>query len=72
MTIFLVAGESAPAGWREGQARPPIGRDKTETPQSLADMLPEWMGYSYLYAVSAVPIFIGVAVVVILFLNSLQ
>lgn len=60
------------AGWRGDQARPPIGRDKDEQPQSLEDMLPEWMGYSYLYLISAIPIFIGLFVVVTLFVNSLQ
>lgn len=65
-------GNVAASGWREGQARPPIGRDESETPQSLADMLPEWMGYSYVYLVSAVPIFIGLGVVVVLFVNSLK
>eukprot|EP00210_Caulerpa_lentillifera_P002612 g2499.t2 len=60
------------AGWREGQARPPVGRDQSETPVNLEDMLPEWVGYSYLYLLSAVPLMIAVVVVAILFVNSLQ
>ncbi|CAD7702355.1 unnamed protein product [Ostreobium quekettii] len=77
-TLAQVTGSAEPSGvaptsgWREGQARPPIGRDKSEEPQSLVDMLPDWMGYSYLYLLSAVPLFIGVTIVVILFVNSLK
>ena len=59
-----------------GAARPPqqrkIGRDPNEKPKSLTDMLPDWVGYSALYAVSIVPIFIGVAVIAVLFFNSLR
>ncbi|GMH36091.1 hypothetical protein BSKO_03959 [Bryopsis sp. KO-2023] len=65
-------GYNQEAGWRGDQARPPIGRDKDEKPQSLEDMLPEWMGYSFLYIVSAIPLFIGLFVVFTLFVNSLQ
>jgi hypothetical protein len=58
----------------EGILRPRklLGRDKNEAPQGIADLLPEWMGYGALYAVSAAPIVIGVGVVVILFVNSLK
>lgn len=28
-----------------------MGRDPNESPQGLVDMLPEWMGYSFLYLV---------------------
>jgi hypothetical protein len=58
----------------EGILRPRklLGRDKNEAPQGVADLLPEWMGYGALYAVSAAPIVIGVGVVVILFVNSLK
>lgn len=58
----------------EGILRPRklLGRDKNEAPQGITDLLPEWMGYGALYAVSAAPIVIGVGVVVILFVNSLK
>jgi len=37
------------AGWRGDQPRPPVGRDKSEKPQGLADLLPDWIGYSFLH-----------------------
>lgn len=59
-------------GWRSGQARPPVGRDDGERPQSLADMLPDWVGYGFLYFISVLPAIIAGSVVLILFLNSLK
>jgi hypothetical protein len=67
------AAPSKSPGWRSGQARPkPLGRDPTDAPASLADRLPEWMGYSALYLISAAPVLIAGSVVAILFFNSLR
>ena len=52
--------------------RPPVGRDPNEKPESLLDMLPDWVGYGGLYLVSSGPVLIAVSVIVILFLNSLR
>ena len=60
------------AGWRADQPRPPVGRDKNEKPQGLTDLLPDWMGYGFLYGVSALPVIIGILVVAVLFFNSLK
>ena len=72
----LASGDSegnAPSGWRQGQARPRLlGRDPTEEPQTLADRMPEWMGYGALYAISAIPVIIAGSVIAILFFNSLK
>ncbi|KAK9834985.1 hypothetical protein WJX81_002207 [Elliptochloris bilobata] len=67
-------GPPSPApGWRAAQARPrPMGRDRTEKPQSFADSLPDWVGYGFLYLVSIVPVLIAGTVVAILFFNSLR
>lgn len=45
---------------------------KGEQPQTLADMLPDWVGYGTLYGISIIPVLIVVATVVILFYNSLK
>lgn len=67
------AAEEAAAAWRkEAIAQPPIGRDPSEKPQSPADLLPDWVGYGALYAVSALPVVIAGTVILILFLNSLR
>lgn len=60
------------AGWRGDQPRPPVGRDKTEKPQGIADLLPDWVGYGFLYGLSGLPVIIGVLVVAVLFFNSLK
>lgn len=57
---------------RAGQAQPPIGSDPNEEKESLADMLPDWVGYGFLYGVSAVPVIIALSAVAVLFYNSLQ
>ena len=43
-----------------------------EQPQSLVDLLPDWVGYSGLYLVSILPVIIGITVVGVLFFNSLH
>ena len=53
-------------------ARPQLGRDKSETPSSLTDMLPDWMGYGFLYLVSIIPVLIVVTTIAILFFSSLK
>lgn len=74
--ICLVAGlapkKESTAGWRGDQPRPPVGRDKSEAPQGLTDLLPEWVGYGFLYGLSALPVVIGILVVAVLFFNSLK
>lgn len=51
-----------------------MGNDtrKGEKPQSLADMLPDWVGYGFLYGVSSLPVLLAVGVVLVLFFNSLK
>lgn len=49
-----------------------MGRDKSEAPQGLADMLPDWVGYGFLYFVSVIPVLIAGTVIAILFFNSLR
>ena len=41
-------------------------------PQSFVDRLPDWMGYGFLYLVSAIPVIIAGSVIAILFFNSLH
>lgn len=48
------------------------GRDRTEAPQGIADMLPDWVGYGFLYFVSVIPVLIAGTVIAILFFNSLR
>ncbi|CAI5962636.1 unnamed protein product [Closterium sp. NIES-65] len=45
---------------------------QAEEEKDLSSKVPSWVGYSVLYGISIIPIIIGVIVVVILFLNSLQ
>jgi hypothetical protein len=59
-------------GWRTNQAVPPVGRDSSEKPKGLADMLPDWVGYGGLYAVTLIPVFILAATVTLLFVTSLK
>lgn len=68
-----LAEQDASAPWRsQPELRPPIGRDPTERPQDLTDMLPDWVGYGALYLVSIAPVLIALSVVAILFFNSLR
>lgn len=70
---LTLAAEEAAAPWRQQAAvQPPVGRDPTEKPQSAADLLPDWVGYGMLYAVSALPVFIAGTVIAVLFFNSLR
>lgn len=43
-----------------------------DQPQSLEDMLPDWVGYAGLYGFSLIPVFLAVGAVLILFYNSLK
>jgi hypothetical protein len=49
-----------------------MGRDPTDKPQSLTDMLPDWVGYGALYFISIAPVLIALSVVAVLFANSLR
>lgn len=40
--------------------------------RDISSFLPKWVGYTVIYGVSIIPIIIGVVVVIVLFLNSLQ
>lgn len=63
---------SASAGMQA--RRPPklLGRDKNEASTGLADQLPDWVGYSFLYVISIVPVIIAGTTIAILFFNSLK
>eukprot|EP00873_Tetraselmis_striata_P007949 jgi/Tetstr1/428213/TSEL_018254.t1 len=49
-----------------------MGRDPSDPKTSATDMLPDWIGYSMLYGVSAVPVIITISVIAILFFSSLK
>ena len=49
-----------------------MSRDKSEAPQGLADLLPDWVGYGSLYLVSVIPVIITFSVIAILFFASLK
>jgi len=55
-------------------ARKSVGRgdDPAERDGGLVDALPDWVGYGFLYSISFVPVFITIAAVAVLFVNSLQ
>lgn len=67
------AADDAAASWRQqAELRPPIGRDPSDKPQGIEDMLPDWVGYGTLYLVSIAPVLIVIAVVAVLWANSLR
>ncbi len=43
-----------------------------DKPQTLADMLPDWVGYGLLYGVSSIPALLAVGAILVLFYNSLK
>jgi hypothetical protein len=51
-----------------------MGREArgNEKPQTIADMLPDWVGFGALYGVSAIPVFLAVGAILVLFYNSLK
>lgn len=64
-----------PTSTATGIVRPYImGKEarKGDEPQTLADMLPDWVGYSTLYGISVIPVLLVVGTVLILFYNSLK
>jgi len=71
-----MAANEGDVGFRQGQARPnQLGGnafDGEPEKEGLAALLPDFLGYGVLYGISAVPIFIAIAAIVILFVNSLQ
>jgi len=67
------AADDASQPWRRKDGvRPPMGRDPTDKPQSLTDMLPDWVGYGALYFISIAPVLIALSVIGVLFANSLR
>jgi hypothetical protein len=62
-----VAAQRAKVDW---DAAAEIGPG--EEPKDLSDMVPPVVGFSFLYLVSFIPVIIVVAVILILFFNSLQ
>jgi hypothetical protein len=50
-----------------------LAQAEEEMPEKdLSDYLPKWFGYSAVYLVSAIPVFITVAVLALLFVTSLK
>eukprot|EP00877_Chromochloris_zofingiensis_P009737 jgi/Chrzof1/5016/Cz15g08190.t1_Y3IP1[v5.2] len=43
-----------------------------DKPQTLADLLPDWVGFGALYGISIIPVLIGTTIVLVLFYNSLR
>lgn len=43
-----------------------------DKPQTLADLLPDWVGYTALYGVSAIPVLIALGFVFVVFTSSLR
>lgn len=73
-TGMVLSDASSAAGVREDEAaRPrPMQRDKSELPQGIADLLPDWVGYGFLYGLSGIPVFLVIAVVTLFFFSSLR
>ncbi len=47
--------------------------EPVEAPEKdLSDFLPKWFGYSAVYLISAIPVFITLAVITLLFITSLK
>jgi hypothetical protein len=58
---------------RRAQALRARGAEEEATPEKdLSDYLPNWVGYSAVYLVSAIPVFITIAVLLLLFVTSLK
>jgi hypothetical protein len=51
-----------------------LGREARagDRPQSLADLMPDWVGYGALYGISVIPVMLAVGAVLVLFYNSLR
>ena len=61
------------ATWQpKAEVRPPVGRDPSDVPQGLADMLPDWVGYGAHYLVSNAPVLSALGAIAVLFINSLR
>ena len=73
-TGLVLSDAGSAAGVREDEtARPrPMQRDKSELPQGIADLLPDWVGYGFLYGLSGIPVFLVIAVVTLFFFSSLR
>jgi hypothetical protein len=51
-----------------------LGREARagDKPQTLADLMPDWVGYGALYGISVIPVMLAVGAVLVLFYNSLR
>jgi hypothetical protein len=51
-----------------------LGKDARagERPQTLADLLPDWVGYGALYGISGIPVLLAGSAILVLFYNSLR
>lgn len=73
--VLLTLCSRTPAPAATGIVRPYImGKEarKGDEPQSLADMMPDWVGYGTLYGISIIPVLLVIGTVLILFYNSLK
>lgn len=48
------------------------GYSQAAEEKDIPDWVPDWVGYSFLYGLSGVPVLIVVGVVIVLFVNSLR
>lgn len=55
-----------------GSKPKPVGRDPSEKREGVLDLLPDWVGYGGLYAVTLIPAFILIGTVTLLFVTSLK
>ena len=62
----------SPAARAAQAARAKALAEAEEPEKDLSDFLPKWVGYSAVYLVSAIPVFITVAVLALLFVTSLK
>jgi len=65
-------GEGAGLEGKRRRVRPHTQPSPPKRTQTLADRLPDWMGYGFLYLVSSIPVIIAGSVIAILFFNSLR
>ncbi|KIY91418.1 hypothetical protein MNEG_16546 [Monoraphidium neglectum] len=43
-----------------------------DKPQTLADLMPDWVGYGTLYGISLIPVMLAVGAVAVIFFSSLR
>eukprot|EP00475_Leptophrys_vorax_P001717 TRINITY_DN10952_c0_g1_i1.p1 TRINITY_DN10952_c0_g1~~TRINITY_DN10952_c0_g1_i1.p1 ORF type:complete len:312 (+),score=20.60 TRINITY_DN10952_c0_g1_i1:74-937(+) len=67
------AGASGASAWDDAVDKAAkAAKEEAEQEKDLGNKLPPFVGYIFLYGLSVVPVLIVIAVVIILFLNSLQ